>query len=285
MHPSLADVLAEYAGLNALAANTFRLHRIGVTAFGQTLGWPATAADFSDAALGRHITRRLAEGCSRATVAGETAKLLALWRYACRQRYVKKWPTIRPPRIPDRVPLAWTREEVARLFDVVQLAKQVGDVPGRLWWEALLSCLYDSAERIGAMLALEWSGVDLAGRTIIIPAECRKGQTADRLYRIAPDTAARLDRLPRDRRPFHWPYNPATLWNRYRRLLTLAGLPSDRRSQFHRIRRTTASHYEAAGGDATELLGHTSRKVTRCYLDPRICGAASPVDLLFRPGE
>lgn len=40
---------------------------------------------------------------------------------------------------------------------------------------------------------------------------------------------------------------------------------------------------EAAGGNATELLGHSSRKVTRqSYLDPRITGPPAAVDLLFR---
>ena len=38
-------------------------------------------------------------------------------------------------------------------------------------------------------------------------------------------------------------------------------------------------------GNATELLGHSSRKITRAYLDPRIVRRTSAIDLLFRPGE
>lgn len=63
------------------------------------------------------------------------------------------------------------------------------------------------------------------------------------------------------------------------------GLPDNRLYKFHAIRKSVASHYEAAGGNATELLGHTSRKITRAYLDPRIVRKKSAIDVLFRPGE
>lgn len=279
----LRCLLQEYAGLTPLAANTLRLHQFGVAQFGKTLGAVATTDHLTDANLSRHAGRRIAEGRSRATVNAEFCKLLALWRFAAKQRYVEKWPTVKAPRMPERAPLAWTQAELARVFAAVQLAGPVGDVPGYRWWGALHACLWDTGERITAMLALEWSGVDLEGLSLLIPAEHRKGQTCDRVYRIAPDTAERLDKLPRDRPPFHWPYCLGTLWGRYKRLLARAGLPDDRRSKFHRMRRSTASHYEAAGGNATELLGHSSRKVTRLYLDPRVCGPPAAVDLLFRP--
>ncbi len=281
----LRTLLLEYSGLTPLAANTLRLHECGIVQYEKTIGGAAGTLDFSDARMAKHTGRRLADGCARATVNAEVCKLLALWRFAAKHRYVEKWPTVKAPKMPERVALAWTQAELARVFAAVQLAGPVGDVPGYQWWTALLSCLFDSGERITAMLALEWSGVDLEGGTLLLPAEVRKGQTCDRLYRIAADTAERLAVLPRDRSPFHWPYCLGTLWGRYKRMLQAAGLPCDRRSKFHRIRRSTASHYEAAGGNATELLGHSSRKVTvKSYLDPRICGPPSAIDLLFRPG-
>jgi integrase len=158
-------------------------------------------------------------------------------------------------------------------------------VDGQLWWSALFSCLWDTGERIAAMMDLRWDGVDLEGLTVFLPAEVRKGGHTDRIYPIAEETAQLLHRLPREYRPFFWPYDNGTLYNRLTKMLMKGGLPADRRSKFHRIRRSTASHYEAAGGNATELLGHTSRTVTRGYLDPRIVKTASAVDLLFRPGK
>lgn len=134
------------------------------------------------------------------------------------------------------------------------------------------------------MMSLRWDGVDLDGLTVFLPAEVRKGGQVDRLYPIAEETAQLLRKLPREHRPFFWPYDNATLYGRLKRMLLKGGLPADRRSKFHRIRRSTASHYEAAGGNAMKLLGHSSPKVTATYLDPRIVKTASAVDLLFRPG-
>lgn len=135
------------------------------------------------------------------------------------------------------------------------------------------------------MLALTWDGVDLDGLTVFLPAEVRKGGQVDRVYPIAEETAQLLRKLPREYRPFFWPYDIGTLYNRLNRMLLKGELPADRRSKFHRIRRSTASHYEAAGGNAMKLLGHSSPKVTQTYLDPRIVKTESPIDKLPRLGN
>ena len=75
-------------------------------------------------------------------------------------------------------------------------------------------------------------------------------------------------------------FHISTFYNRLNRLLKAAHLPTDRRSKCHRVRRTHASYLTAAGGDATQSLGHSSPKTTAGYLDPRICGTQRAVDLL-----
>ena len=80
---------------------------------------------------------------------------------------------------------------------------------------------------------------------------------------------------------------PARHGGTFRRLgeiMERAGLPNSRLYKFHSIRKSVASYYEAAGGNATELLGHSSRRITKAYIDPRICCKPSPVGVLFRPG-
>lgn len=280
----LTELLDEYARLTLIGERTARLYRITIRHFSRTLLRHAEVDDFTEVNLARHAARRLQTGRAAATVAGDQCKLLALWRFAAKQGYIRQWPTMRPVKVPDRIPRAWTREELAKLLGSTSLAFPVGLVNGQLWWTALFLVLWDTGERIEATLALDWANVDLEGGSVMMPAETRKGGRTDRLYRIASDTAAILARLPRDRKPFAWPYHLSTLYNRLDRMLEKAGLPHDRRSKFHRIRRSTASHYEAAGGNATELLGHTSRKVTRTYLDPRVVKPPSAVDLLFRLG-
>lgn len=280
----LTELLDEYAARKLLTSKTKKLHACGVRQFSRMLLREAEIADFSDANLALYAQRQLEKKKAAASVNGEQCKLIALWRFAAREGHTAKWPSVRPVRMPERVPLAWTREELSRLFSATVYALDVGGVNGQLWWRCLFFVLFDTGERIEAALSIEWANVDLAALTILIPAEFRKGQTTDRLYRIAPDTAAWLDKLPRDhRRVFWWPYCMGTLYGRMKKMLSRGGLPCDRKSKFHRIRKSTASHYEAAGGNASEFLGHSSRKVTKAYLDLRIVKPPQAVDLLFRP--
>ena len=82
---------------------------------------------------------------------------------------------------------------------------------------------------------------------------------------------------------FPWPFCPTHIYYHYKRILRRAGLPTDRDCHFHRIRKSVASWYEAAGGNVTELLDHSARRVTRAYLDPRIVTHQQAADVLFRP--
>jgi len=280
----LAQLLAEYAARTRPKANTLKLYELAVRQFSLSLLRHAEIDDLTEERMEQHVARRQRGGVSQGTIAGEQRKLYALWRFACKQNYLKVWPTSHPVRVPSRIPRAWTVEELRKLFGCTKHAVDVGSVSGPLWWGALFSALYDTGERISAMLALRWDGVDLDGLTVYLPAEVRKGGQVDRVYPISEQTAQLLRRLPREYRPFFWPYDQATMYNRLKRMLTKGGLPSDRRSKFHRIRRSTASHYEAAGGNAMKLLGHSSPKVTATYLDPRIVRTESPIDLLPRIG-
>ena len=92
-----------------------------------------------------------------------------------------------------------------------------------------------------------------------------------------------LRKLPKEYElVFPWPYSYTYLWKKFGEVLRLAELPSDFRCKFHRIRRSVASHAEAAGANATAMLRHTKREITESYLDPRICTPQQPVDVLFR---
>jgi integrase len=89
--------------------------------------------------------------------------------------------------------------------------------------------------------------------------------------------------MPRHAKVFHWPYCEKYIWQKYSAVLKAAHLPSGRLDKFHRIRKSVASHFEAAGGNATLLLGHTTRSTTvTSYIDPRICAPEQAMDKLFR---
>ena len=162
----------------------------------------------------------------------------------------------------------------------------IGRIQETDWWAALFLVLFDTGERIGAVMELTWENVDMSAGWLTIPAEVRKGRTRDIVARLHPETVARLDALrPRGQKIFPWPYCKTLLWYHLGRVLKAAGLPHDQRSKFHRMRRTVASYFELAGGNATELLDHSSRKVTRAYLDGRIIERKHPADMIPRPAQ
>ena len=140
-----------------------------------------------------------------------------------------------------------------------------------------------------AAKSVKRSDVSLDAGSLLLRAETRKGKTRDRLHKLHPTTVAMIQSIwwPDRELLLPWPYCPSYLWIRYRLLLKRAGLPFDRMHKFHALRRSVASYYELAGGNATRLLDHSSRDLTvKHYLDSRILGEVQPAcDLLFRPGE
>jgi len=275
--------------LRSRSDNTKRLYQTTLRNFAKFLCRAPTLRDFSDETVSRFLGWLRERGRSPYTVNKERSNVLAMWRFACRKNLVHDWPDVEPDVEPERVPVAWTEGEVLRLFRCVQTVPgRVGQTPASAWWLALLLVCWDTGERIGGVIHLLWRDVDLVGGWVLSPAEIRKGKKADRLYKLAADTvtalrAIRPARVLVDDPVFPWPYGHTYLWDAYGRLLRRAGLPHDSRSKFHRIRRSVASYYEAAGGNATELLGHSCRRVTKRYLDPRIVERRFAVDLLFRP--
>jgi integrase len=213
-----------------------------------------------------------------------------MWRFACRKKYLDTWPDVPAEKTPQLIPLAWSEVELAALYAAA--AKQidsVGNVPASLWWTALLLVVWDTGERIGALLSTPRGGVDRKCEWLAVGHEYRKGQDKDRVYRLGPKTSEKVRELlarHSEKLLFPWPYTKTYIWNRLEKILKNAGLPTDKRCKFHRMRRSVASHYEAAGGDATALLGHANRRTTiKHYLDPRIVPAHKPAcEVLFKLG-
>lgn len=272
--------------LRGRSPHTVELYQITLRHWTRHLGRAPTFADLTDDAVGAFLAAR-ADQVSAETANKDHANLCAIWRYANRLRLVDTWPTL--PRLvaPRRVPQAWTEGELRRLFaEASKSPGTIGRVPTGAWWRALLLVLWNTGERIGAVWSLTWADVDLAGGWVRVPAESRKGRREDRLYRLAPEAVAALRPLRANGSAavFATHFGRQALWIRMRRLLLRAGLPADRKSKFHRIRKTVASYVQAAGGDAQAVLGHSSPRVTRAYLDPRITGTPQAVDWLPRLG-
>jgi integrase len=183
----------------------------------------------------------------------------------------------------EHVPLGWLPEECGDLLKAARTeAGVIGTVKAGLWWECLLLVLLESGERIGAIRGLKKSA--LQNNWIMVAAHLRKGNKRDKLYLMQPETVELLRKLVKantnDDMLFPWDRTETYIYRRYKAILHRAGLPDDRRSCFHRCRRTTASAVARGGGNPTEALDHASPRTTKRYLDPRIVGGVKPSDII-----
>lgn len=265
---------------------TVRLYRYAIEAARSYLGHPPSVADLSDATLAGTMGRVVARGGAPRTANAHRDRLCALWRFARRCGLCSTEPNVPPLREPERVPVGLTLDELRRLHTAcVQQEGRVGGQLACLWWTGLLLVAWDSGERIAALLAIEWGHLDADG-WLRVPAENRKGRTRDIVRRLHLDTVRHLDLMRRSADGplvFPWPGNPTTMYYHWGRILRSAGLPVDRQHKFHCLRKTVASHFAAAGEDASRLLDHGDRATTAKYLDPRIVVARQAADVLPRP--
>lgn len=269
--------------LRSRSANTVRLYRYSVKAFGNFLQRPATLHDLTDEQVSAHLAGLLERKLSPYSVTKERSQLLAIWNYAARKGHIARWPDVEKEVTPKRAAIAWSKGELQRLVKAcLDEPGEIAGVPACDWWRALHFVLWDSAERVGAVLQLRWDNLGADG-WLRVPAEVRKCRREDRVFLLRPNTLEALDtiRQPARKLIFPWERSPTTIYHRYGKILERAGLPNDARSKFHRMRRTAASFYELAGGNATDLLGHTNREVTKRYLDPRVVKMTQPSQVLF----
>lgn len=263
---------------------TKRQYDFALKDFDDSLGHPATLADLTDDAIAGLLAFLQAKGLAAKTCNERAGRILALWRFLCQRGRMDRWPLPQKLVVPRRAPIAWTRTELdALLLACGRQRGMLGDIPASWWWISLHLVLWDSGERISALMACKWEW--LSEGWLNLPAECRKGMTEDKSYQLSAEALEALECIRRPKRELIWPWpnHPLYIWRVYCNLRRRAGLATDRRSSFHRMRRSVASHFEAAGGNATELLGHSDRRLTKsAYLDARFVKSPQAVDRLFR---
>jgi integrase len=219
--------------------------------------------------------------------------VLAAWRFGSRKRIegIVCEPDVPDIVVPKRLPVAWTPQQLSQLWRYLKrLPGDLGGVAASDWFCSLHAVLYDTGERIGAVLQTEWEQVDLTEGWIVIRAETRKGRLSDKLSKLHPNTCELLSRIvwPERKRVWVWPYEKSYLWVHYGAILKRAGLPNGRDRKFHCLRKTCATHLTALAseGAAQQALGHSDVRMTReVYIDERQINRKFPSDILHRPGD
>lgn len=280
MHPLLLNLvlLDFYAPLTGVCDRTITLYGYTLRSWGEVLGRPPETTDLEELTVARFLAYRVRK-MSAATAAKDRAQLRALWEFCARRKLCDTWPQLPRIIVPERIPEAWlTGEMQSILVSASHEQGHIGGFPAAAVWKAILLLCYDTGERIASVVDVRAS--DVRGCNVIFRAEERKGGRRDIMRELSVECADALLAIRRgpDDTAIPWDRHRTCLWRILKIILQRAGLPSDRRCKFHRIRKTTASYYEAAGGSAQRLLDHSSPAVTKKYLDPRIVspGVSAP---------
>ena len=268
--------------LRGRSPNTFRLYGNTIKQFSKFLEHEATLDDMNDLVVSRYLDWR-SESRSPHTADKERNQLLAMWRCAADRRMIEYRPTIPVTPMPTRIPTAWSIDQLRRLLAVAKVATgSIGAVPSRVFWPALILVLWQSAERIGAIMGCRKS--DYVRPRILVRAECRKGGKRDKLYTFSDQACDLLDILANSGEGdelFSWTKSREYMWPCFGALVEQAGIPGGKRAKFHQLRRSAATHFAASGGDPVALLDHSSPKTTKAYLDPRYVDTGpKPCDVL-----
>lgn len=268
--------------LRGRSANTTRLYGCTIRSFSKWLRYEATTDDLTDLTISRFLEHR-ATTRSPYTAEKERTQLLSLWRFAADRGIVPDRPCVPPAPLPDRIPEAWSIDQLQALMRSAAATRgNIGHVPAAVWYTALISVLWETAERIGAILSC--TPQDFASPVLTVRAEYRKGGKRDRAYRLSEETSRRVAAACGQTKLFEWPQHRLYLWYKYKDVVARAGLGQGRKCGFHQLRRSAASHYAALGGDPVKLLDHSSPRIThRWYLDRRLTDSGpQPCDLLPR---
>ncbi|HUT88839.1 MAG TPA: hypothetical protein VMY37_05055 [Thermoguttaceae bacterium] len=246
---------------------------------------PVVVADLNEDLVRRFLVSYL-RTAAPATVNTKRGHLLALWQCAWEEGLRDAPPRrgrIRRAKAPARIPEAWTAAEVGRILAAARQESGVLDgIPATDWWTSLLLVMYDTGERRGAVLKTRPKDVSLAGGWVTFYATKTR---APRWCPLHQDTISACRRIYRTDRSVMWPcpYRSEWIGVQFRRILRRAGVTFGREhgGVFHKLRRTTGSLVEQAGGDGAKHIGNTRAVFLRHYCDPRFF--SSQLDRLPRP--
>jgi integrase len=255
--------------------------------FAEFLGREATLDDFDDDTFARWLLWLAEnEGLAERTANTMVGRLRTLWTFLAKRGRLSRWPTVQKLDEPEITPLAWSHEELQSLFGAAgRMPGKVGHVRSAVWWETLLAWYWNTGERLGATLAMEWPHIDLVRRVAVLPAGIRKGRRKAATYHLWPEVVAMLQRLQRPSGAvFYWDRHLCTYFLHWNQLLEDAGLPGGRKRKSQAMRVSHATWLAFAGGDATRSLMHSDPATTRkFYLDNRFMPDQGIK--LFRPWE
>ena len=288
------------APLKNLGDRSVQMYESTLDRFRDFLGHEPTVDDLDDLTAAKflrwrqthqHSTFKL---ISPASLAKDSAHLRSMWTWLAKKRWKRsdgeliEFPDYARPRVPKPVPKAYRAEELAKLVKASRHRKgSIAGKPAAWYWTTKLQAMFQTGERIGAILQLRWSEVDLERHTLTFLAATRKGHRETITRPISPALSNLLadQKGPPDSRVWGWLDDREMLscYSSLKVLCRCAGVPY---KPFHSIRKSTASYLKRAGISAKKQLGHSSEEMAEThYYDEEITGRESNLDYLPDIGE
>lgn len=283
------------APLKGLSDRSVAMYSATLDRFRDYLGHEPTVDDLDDLTAAKFLRWRQATQHSRfkkispASLAKDSAHLRSLWTWLARKRWKRsdgelvEFPDYARPRVPKSVPKAFKADELARLIQAARHRKGVvAGRPAAWYWTTKILAMFQTGERIGAVLELRWSEVDLEQHTLTFLAATRKGHRETITRPITADLAAMLAMQKGAPSERVWPWVEdrefLSIYGSLRVLCRTAGVPY---KPFHSVRKSTASYLKLAGVSAKKQLGHSSEEMAENhYYDEEITGRESNLGCL-----
>jgi integrase len=288
-------LIQQYApGQLNLSANAEEQLAVAVRRLNAYAKRPVDTRDLSKELLTGWLKSLAQAGQAAATINGKRSAILTLWRAAHRSKKARKPPAgveVPTKRAPRRLPNSWTVEQMERIVEECRALRgkfRLSGMPKGPFMTSLVLFEYETGTRFSASLAVKPSDVNIETGLVYLRTESAK-TGLEQVHWLSPQCLQAIQAIWDPNRSFVWPWGPNRhgLWATLKAVLQSAGLPQDRRSMFHRFRRTTATILTARAGIsiASAALGHTSEEMTRrVYVDPTNLGTPRPIDVLPRLG-
>ncbi|MEI8019452.1 MAG: site-specific integrase [Schlesneria sp.] len=272
-----------------LSSSSAEQCRIAVRLLDRWKGRPVRLNELSADIVLPWLRSMVDAGRSPATVNAKRGLILTIWRAAKKRGMASPVPDfddLPKKREAKRAPTCGTIDEMRRMLDAAEKLEgtcRTNGIDRAAFWSTLIQFCYETGSRLGAALAVRVTDLDLIGGTVTLRSECAKTRLEQR-HKLSRTLLLRIQSHLTERE-FVWPWssNHRRLWCYLKLILKQAGLPHDRRSLFHRIRRTTATWSAVHGGldVAQQTLGHSSARMTvERYIDPRFYRPQAAVDVL-----
>lgn len=293
---TLKDLLIDrVAPLKNLSDRSVAMYVATLERFRDFLGHEPTVDDLDDLTAAKFLRWRQTHQHSKwkmispASLAKDSAHLRSLWSWLAKKRWKRsdgeliEFPDYARPRVPKPVPKAYKADELSRLVAHAKCRKgYVKGKPAAWYWTTKIQAMFQTGERIGAMMEIRWSEVDLERHTLTFLAATRKGHRETITRPITPELSKMLAAQKGAPSERVWPWlDDREMLSCYASLKVLCRVAGVDYKPFHAIRKSTASYLKRAGISAKKQLGHSSEEMAEThYYDEEITGRESNLDYL-----